>query len=670
MIKKRFLIITILYLFGCSEKIQQQKNDANYRRVDSLIKLSYNTTFTDSIRIFFLSKAGSQINILKNDSLKAHLLIRTAYSSLLLGDFKGYRRKSKQILQYSLARKDTLALTRAYSYLGYFYQFEYKPDSAYFFYNKALQLFKLKKDSKNEGGMLLSMATLQESVKDYTGSEINIIKAISKLEGSNQFKSLYLAYNSLAVNNKNLGKFNSAIQSFEKSKAYLSKIKNNQYLYAMTFNNIGRVYAKQGNHIAALSSYKKGLEVKGLEINNPKTYAMLLSNIAYSKFKLGELSELPALFYKSLHIRDSLQIKDGMVTSYHRLSEYYLSKSDTLKAKQYGVLSKNIALEIKYNEGLLDSYKLLAKISKGSKSQQYLNKYIRLSDSLQQQERVIREKFTRIAYQTDEIIQKNRKVQKENYLLTLSLIIFIVFFTLIYFLIKQRSKNKELEFAEKQNKSNVEIYNLMLSQQEMFHKGSLIEKDRISRDLHDGVLSRLFGARLSLDSLNESVLKNDINEREKNINELQSIEKEIREISHNLKSSTFNKNSSFKILIEELLNKQSKISNFKYQLAINKNIDWKKINNNIKINCYRILQEAIQNINKYSKAKKVNINITKIKGNLFISIEDNGVGFDTKFIDKGIGIKNIKSRIKDLNGKVNINSIQNKGTKIAIEIPL
>lgn len=670
MIKNVILMITVLSLHGCAEKFQLKKNEADFKRVDSLIKLSRNSSFTDSIRNIFLLKANTQIDILKKDSLKVHFLIKTAYSSLMLGDFKEYGKKSKKILQLSSGGKDTIALTRAYSYLGYFYQFDYKPDSAYYFYDKALQLFKLRKDTKNEGLMLLSMATLQEQVKDYTGSEINSIKAISKLVQTKQFRSLYLAYNSLAINNKNLGDFNSAIKNFNKSRTYLSKVKNNQFLFATNYNNIGRVYTMQGRHKMALEYYMRAFEIQGLKLKNPKLYAMVLNNVAYSKFKLEDHSEIPALFYKALQIRDSLQIKDGMVTSYQNLSEYFLSKLDTLKAIEYGKLANSIAIEINYNDGLLKTYKLLSNIIQGTKSKLYLNKYIILSDSLLQEERRVREKFTRIAYQTGEVIQENEKIQKKNYLLTITLVTFLVLFLLLYFLIKQREKNKELEFTLKQDKSNIEIYNLMLSQQKMFNEGGVSEKNRISRDLHDGVLSRLFGVRLSLDALNEGSSKNDIKERENNIKMLQSIEKEIRGVSHNLNSITFNDEESFKSLIKSLLEGQSKIINFNYKLIIKEDIDWKKISNKVKINCYRILQEALQNINKYSKAKNVVISLDKIEDNLTIFIEDDGIGFNTGAKNKGIGLKNIAYRVEELNGDLHISSEKNKGTKIAIEVLL
>jgi two-component system NarL family sensor kinase len=669
MIKNVILILLLLSIHSCTQK-PRTINGAAFKRIDSLNTLSRNTSFTDAVRTLFLSKANNQINILKNDSLKARLLIKTAYSSLMLGDYKEYRNKSKQVLQSSLERNDTIALLKAYSFLGYYYEVKKKLDSVYYFYNKALPILKVKKDNVSEGRMLLGIGGIQESIKDYTGSEINAIKAISKLKGTDQYRNLYLAYNLLAVSNKNLGKFNLAIKNFDKSKIFLDKVKNNQYLYGTTLNNIGRVYLKQNNHTQAIENFTKGLKIKGLKTGRPKTYAMLLSNLGYSKFKLGGLTEVLILFKKALKIRDSLQIKDGMVASYHHLSEYYLSKYDTIKALQYGVLANSIAKEINYNDGLLESYKLLSKITQGTTGQQYLNKYIRLSDSLQHQERVVREKFTRIAYQTDEVIQENEKVQKKNYLLTLTLIIIVAFFILIYFLIKQRSRSRELEFAQMQDKSNIEIYNLMLSQQKMFNEGGVKEKNRISRDLHDGVLGRLFGARLSLDALNEGSSRKDIKEREKSIKELQSVEEEIREISHNLNSIAFNNESSFKELVEKLLVEKSKITNFEYQFSIKKDIDWKEIPNTIKINCYRILQEAIQNINKYSKAKTVKISFNKVENNLLVSIEDDGIGFDTKVKRKGIGLKNITSRVKDLGGNVSINSVKNKGTKITIAILL
>ena len=204
----------------------------------------------------------------------------------------------------------------------------------------------------------------------------------------------------------------------------------------------------------------------------------------------------------------------------------------------------------------------------------------------------------------------------------------------------------------------------------MFQDGSDKEKKRISEELHDGILSRLFGTRLSLDSLNEGKTESEIKEREEYIEELQGIEEDIRKISHNLKANLFNGNTSFKKLVEQLITKQSKISNFEYKLGFSKALNWENISNSIKINCYRILQESLQNINKYASASEVQIDFQKDAENLVLTIKDNGKGFNIKLNHRGIGLKNIQSRVKTLYGKVEFNSNRGKGTQIRITIPL
>ena len=89
---------------------------------------------------------------------------------------------------------------------------------------------------------------------------------------------------------------------------------------------------------------------------------------------------------------------------------------------------------------------------------------------------------------------------------------------------------------------------------------------------------------------------------------------------------------------------------------------------------YLIFKEAINNINKYAQANKVDITILKKKKNIELKIVDNGVGFD---IDKitfndqlsGNGLKNMKLRTKEINGDLKILSSKNEGTKIILTFP-
>jgi len=669
MIKKILLLIIFPLVIACQEKSPIiDKEESLYKNISDIIKESKNTSKSDSLRNDYLFKANEKIEKLNNDSLKIRTYIKIAYCHFLLGNLEEFKKGSLKVLNSHSIKNDFLNAALANEYLGYYYQINYKPDSAFYYYNKSLFNYNSINDELNSARVLLSMGTIQESVKDYTGGEINSIKAILKLKNSSKDRTLYLAYNNLAVIYNKLGKYKLAIENHQNAIKLLKKL-DDKYLEAMSLNNIGRVYSMKNDFKESIKYYNKALETKNLFENQSKTYAMLLDNLAYSNFELGIQEDIPDLFYKALQIRDSLNIKDGQVVSNIHISEYFQSKNDTLKAILYLNTAKVIAKESNYNEGLLESYLLLSKLEPAKEGKEYLSKYIQLSDSLQLAERVIREKFTRIAYETDEITKEKEEEEKKNWLLTITLIIGAAFSTLVFIYIRQRSKNKELELNKKQDQANVEIYNLMLSQQSKFQEGSNKEKERIAEELHDGILGRLFGTRLSLDSLNEGVKEEEIKEREEYIEELNLIEEDIRKISHNLKTSLFSSNSSFRKLVEELVTKQSKIGNFECELNFKNSIDWENISNSIKINCYRIIQESLQNIIKYAEASEVVIEFYEEDKNLILSVKDNGIGYVEKNKNTGIGQKNMISRAKSLNGKIEFSSSLGEGTEIIMKIP-
>lgn len=668
---KSILFLTIILFISCQEKsVNVDEINPLYIEITHLIKESKNNSISDSLRNNCLNEAKIKLQKLKNDSLKTRTLVKMAYANLVLGNWEEYKDVSFYILNRSLRRKDTLNIAKAQSYLGYYYQFNSGPDSAYYFYNRALKSYSFGENNIESGKMLLSMATIQENVKDFTGSEINTIRAISKLSNSKQYRSLYLAYNNLGVVYNKLGNFDLAIESNRKAIEYLDVHIGNKYLKAMSLNNIGWVYIEKENYKKSIEILNEALKTENLHENRPQTFAIIIDNLAYSKFKLGDEAELPELFYQSLKIRDSLHIYDGIAESNLHLSEYFLSKKDTIKAFKFAENAKINAQKVDYNDGLLESYFLLSKLEPGEKGKVYLNKYIKLSDSLQQKEREIREKFTRIAYETEEIEKENEVITKKNWWLTIALIVGGAFFMMIYFYIQQRAKNKELIFNQKQEEANTEIYNLMISEKLKFQEGSLKERVRISEELHDNIVNKLFGTRLALSLINSGIPEDEISEWEGHIESLRELEEEIRTISHDLKVEVFNIGNTFEKMVEELVEKRSKLSNFELELVFDNVTDWENISNKIKIHCYRTLQETLHNILKYADATKVSIRFYEINEMLYVEIIDNGNGFDPKNKTKGIGLKNIESRIKKLNGEVKFISSPGSGTKIDMTIPL
>ncbi len=669
---KKNISILILILGISYTIINCKKNSANdnFDKIISQINNSSNTNLSDSLRNQLLIDAYSKIKNVNGDSLKVNLLVEIAYSNYLLGNVDIFKEISQESLVLALNQNIKLYQAISQSNLGYYYRIKFKNDSSFYYYNQALKNYKFLNNSIEEGKMRYNLAAIQSDEKDYMGSEINTVKAISILKKGEEYYPLFLCYNNLAFIANQLEEFEKSIEYRKEGLIYLSKLNNVGNLELISKNGIGITYQNRGDYVKSIEYFKNALATKDIQSLYPDIYAVLIDNLAYSKLKKGDNSNLPDLFYKSLKIRDSLQITDGIIANNLHLSEYFLSKGDSLIALQHCKIAKNLAKSSNNNIDLLQSYLLLSKLEPAEKGKEYLLKHIQLTDSLQQKERVIREKFTRIAYETDEITQEKEAETERKWWVILFSGIGTSFSILLFINMKQRSKNKELIFNQKQEESNVEIYNLMLSQQEMFQKGSENEKKRISEELHDGILGRLFGTRLSLDSLNEGKTKADIKEREEYIEELQLIEEDVRTIAHNLKASFFNSETNFIKLVEQLVAKQSKIGKFECEPNFNNLTNWEGISNNIKINCYRILQESIQNINKYASASKVQIDFKKVDNNILMSIHDDGVGFNTKKKNKGIGLKNMRSRAEAINSKIEFNSSQGSGTQITMTIPI
>jgi signal transduction histidine kinase len=104
--------------------------------------------------------------------------------------------------------------------------------------------------------------------------------------------------------------------------------------------------------------------------------------------------------------------------------------------------------------------------------------------------------------------------------------------------------------------------------------------------------------------------------------------------------------------------------------AFDPEIKWDVISNIVKINLYRIVQEGLQNCNKYSKADIIRVEFKNENNDLVLTIEDDGIGFNTNKTKNGIGLHNIEYRAKECKGTVTIKSAKGEGTILTIKIPI
>jgi signal transduction histidine kinase/Flp pilus assembly protein TadD len=676
-LKNKYLIF-LLYLlffvfFGCSQK--KTKNIAITSSQDSLstyFLLANDLNLSLQKRQEYSRKAFEIVVNQDNDSLNRVNLFKVANRFYNINNWKDFNKTVHVVLNNSENVKDTLNVTKAYIYLGDYYDSQAVLDSAFLFYYKAEKMYVKLGDNFNLGKTLINKATLQYKAGDFLGSEKSVFNVLRIIKGEKQINNvLYDAYNLLGIIYGELGEFENAITYHNKAliisddeiipKEFQSK--------ATTYNNIGFLYLNSQKYLLAKSYFQKGLEQRDLLSQKPALYAMLLDNLAYAKLKLNDSDKLPELFYQSLKLRDSLELTTGIFINKIHLSEYFASKRNTIKALQYSKEALLLSRTTNNPRDILVAFKQLA-VVEPDKASDYTKEYIRVNENLQKEERKMGEKFSRIEYETDEIKGENTNLETKNRNLLFGFSVITMLGLFLYIIKAQKTKNRELLFKQEQQKVNEEIYNLMISQQNTIETNRVIEKKRVAQELHDGVLGRMFGVRMNLDGLNRFNDEMAVNQRNSYLAELKNIEQDIREISHDLNREKSELINNFVAIVNNLFEDQKKTFKPKLITIIDPAIKWELLSNAIKINLYRIIQESLQNINKYANANTIKVELKKNGDDLFLSINDDGVGFNVNKAKRGIGIQNIQSRTNECNGTVDIKSNKGEGTTITITVPI
>ncbi len=672
--KRYFLVIPFLLFVFCVHA-QSERQAVQLDSIIQLRKLSKDSELDANTRIQIAELACEISNELDIDTTKLSSNWNLSQLYLNFDRDKSFGKINLTNLELAKKLNDTLYKAYTYQNLGYYYTTQVQSDSAYYYYYKAVEMYDEVGDIRNKGETLFNMANIQETERDYIGSEKNAIDALKLIrslpESDRSLSYTYDLLNLLAVTSHRLGNFDEAINYQNKAIETIKGVENNLYHLLSSKNNIAFSLLQKGEYNKALNIYNEILENEILLELDPTLYVTVKGNIALAKFKIdsNNTDEVEEIFKEAYQISASMDDHRGLLRIGNDISEFYLFQDKMELVKFYSSKTLKVARELNTTNEILRSLKLLSKIEEGEIGKQYLYEYINLNDSLLSHERAIRNKIARINFETDQIIAEKEQISKERLLFIFISIGLLISLTLLYIVITQRSKNRKLKFIQKQQESNEEIYNLMLAQQDKVDEGRDHEKKRISKELHDGILGRLFGTRLSLDSLNMVKTDEAISSRGQYINELKTIETEIRKISHDL-SADFVSGSSFMAIVKSLIETQTSAYQLAYSFNDDDEIDWEEVPNKTKIHIYRMLQECMQNIYKHAEASLIKISF-KLKNNVILfDIEDDGSGFNVNKARKGIGLKNIDSRIREVGGKAEVFSKIDIGTIIKISIPV
>lgn len=611
-----------------------------------------------------LDSLSNTVKDLPNDLYKREIIFKIASRYEWLNQEELFLRKIHEVYDLSLKSNDTADQAKALLYLGDYYDNKQSVDSAYFYYLKSEKLYYSILDSCSLSKVLLYKAEILFKKGIYPESELATIHAFQYLSRQSNTRLLYEANVQMALILNELKEYDTALQYYLEIPKLLNQLKIENYNHDLLeeswisyYNNLGNYYNEIHSLLQAQNTLKMGLErVKNTKYLKLK--AMLLNNYAYNQALLkGNVSQVESLYNTALRIRESINHKQGIVRSKLQLSKFKLKEKDTLIAIKLAKEANNLARDNKFGNEFKESLRFLS-INDLVNKDKYVMLYIRVQDSLTQLDRNTRSNFARIEFETNKIEYENKLLSKNNSNLLILILILIVSLGVVMLIYNLKLKNKKLIYQQKEQDSIQEVQKLLKEQENITNEVRNVERKRIATDLHDTIINKIFVTRITLKEL----FFGEIEEKERVLKELQSIEKDVRTISHDIHANLFDQKELYYDILINLIESQKNEFGTKFTYTIDKYIDWNIFSIEQKTHLYLILQELLQNVNKHSSASNCYIFLINYNEKIQLRVIDNGIGFELDKVKKGLGYKSIYTRLNNFRSSLKVENINGMST--------
>lgn len=195
------------------------------------------------------------------------------------------------------------------------------------------------------------------------------------------------------------------------------------------------------------------------------------------------------------------------------------------------------------------------------------------------------------------------------------------------------------------------------------------ERRRIARELHDDLSQEIALLNIEIDQIAASMPLGEARGRlERASNRIGEIARDVHHLSHDLhpaKLQTLGLVTAMKSLCEETRQTTGVAVHFTHDVS------HQRIDEDVSLGLYRIVQEALTNIAKHSRSRDARVSLTRVGRELRLEIADSGVGFDARAPRAdGLGLVSMRERASFLKGTLVIQSAPGRGTRIGVEIPV
>jgi len=419
----------------------------------------------------------------------------------------------------------------------------------------------------------------------------------------------------------------------------------------------------------------------------PKIYLRLKAGLGKLNLLKGKYKEALSIFsemknktladgYYDIYI--SITLSQGEIynrTKNHEIAEMVLSSAyvNAVQWNQLNLQKKIIRALVQLyvaKEDFKNAYNLKTQLEGvnykiiNNQNQRYVRNLEFKYETLKKEKKISKLQEDQVNKQTEIEYQKTIK-----YAILIGF--FIILIPIILFLIVYYQKLQTQSLLSKQQEvlRQKEMTSILQAQELELIKNTIIvqnkERDRIARELHDSIGGNIAGIKLQMNNLIDSNP-----EVSSLLEQLEKTYQHVRDISHSLIPDEFKENN-FTFLVKnyiETLNQNNTVL-INFEAYPEKMVN--ALNYTLQSNLLNIIKELITNAFKHANAVEIDLQISILKKENSIELlyEDDGIGFDLKNTNKGIGIQNIEHRVKIFKGIFSIDSALNRGTVITISIP-
>jgi two-component system NarL family sensor kinase len=618
----------------------------------------------------YIDSLNQILKVETNDSLKAR-------AAFLLSDYWVFRdriKAQKYLNQSKKLIKNNEYLLGIYNYQQAHHYMDKNPNEAVKWFKKSLKLlrkFRTKDSYYYQSSIWANLAILDEREDDITAAlDKYLHKAIPLAEKANTYFLLASHQTNAASILSAIGMRKEATSYFLNSLAYYEgkTIRSDRVL-------ITCIFAAQ-NYILDYKNEAAKTLIDRAEV--------ILKDFPDSDYNI-EFNDLQANYYlandqldsaliainKGLALSEKMQFDPFVPSLYKHLYHYYMrvnKYNDALKALEIAMDSQlypNLS-ELGNNSELMSV--VYKKLNNDRLAYQWAKKSLALKDSLYnlnlykeisnlEGEFRFNEKEKEILKLQSEKFESELKAKNQrllNWLLGFGGAVLFLALLVVANFYKTNKQHNAHKLREIEQQKELQIAQAIMEGEER-------ERQRLGRDLHDGLGGALSGIKIKLSSQQKNISSPVLDE---SILQLENSIKELRSISRNMMPETLLR-SGLETAIRDLC---VSFTNDSVDIEFQSN----EIQNDMQIvsqvNIYRIIQELLTNAIKHAQCNKIIVQCIQNQDKFLITVEDNGKGFSYQNLEKskGIGLNNVQNRVNYMKGSFTVDSHQ--GTTINIEL--